>query len=119
MHNICDMVGIPEEHRRTIAYEVPVPRRLARSAAPEGAEPLARVAQAIMTRYTIAAELVRGPGAASRRTIWSPRWCRPRSTESGSPMRRFHPSSSLLDHRRQRHHAAVHLARHEGAHRFP
>ena len=57
MHNICDMVGIPEEHRRTIAYESHLdgwrdPRLL------KGAELLARVAQAIMTVHTIAAELV-------------------------------------------------------------
>ena len=58
MHNICDMAGIPEEHRRTIAHESEFadgwrdPRLL------EGAEPLARVAQALATVNGIAMELV-------------------------------------------------------------
>ncbi|RUP06093.1 MAG: cytochrome P450 [Mycobacterium sp.] len=58
MHNICDMAGIPEEHRRTIAHESEFvdgwrdPRLL------EGSEPLARVAQAIVTVNAIAMELV-------------------------------------------------------------
>ncbi|MFM8599165.1 MAG: cytochrome P450 [Mycobacterium sp.] len=58
MHNICDMVGIPAEHRRTIAYESQFadgwrdPRLL------QGAEPLARVAQTIATVHGIAHELI-------------------------------------------------------------
>ena len=58
MHNICDMVGIPEEHRRTIAYESQFadgwrdPRLL------QGAEPLARVFQTIATVHGIAHELI-------------------------------------------------------------
>jgi cytochrome P450 len=58
MHNICDMVGIPEEHRRTIAYESQFadgwrdPRLL------DGAEPLARVFQTITTVHGIAHELI-------------------------------------------------------------
>ncbi|HRD10685.1 MAG TPA: cytochrome P450 [Mycobacterium sp.] len=58
MHNICDMVGIPEEHRRTIAYESQFPDGWRDPRLLKGAEPLARVAQAIMTVHTIAAELV-------------------------------------------------------------
>lgn len=58
MHNICDMVGIPEEHRRTIAYESQFadgwrdPRLL------QGADPLARVFQTIATVHGIAHELI-------------------------------------------------------------
>lgn len=58
MHNICDMVGIPEEHRRTVAYESQFadgwrdPRLL------QGAEPLARLFQTITTVRAIADELI-------------------------------------------------------------
>jgi cytochrome P450 len=58
MHNICDMVGIPEQHRRTIAYESQFadgwrdPRLL------QGAEPLARVFQTVTTVHAIAHELI-------------------------------------------------------------
>lgn len=58
MHNICDMVGIPEEHRRTVAYESQFadgwrdPRLL------QGAEPLARLAQTVVTVHGIAHELI-------------------------------------------------------------
>ncbi len=58
MHNICDMVGIPEEHRRTIAYESQFadgwrdPRLL------DGADPMVRVFQTIATVHGIAHELI-------------------------------------------------------------
>jgi cytochrome P450 len=58
MHNICDMVGIPEAHRRTIAYESQFadgwrdPRLL------EGADPMVRVFQTIATVHGIAHELI-------------------------------------------------------------
>ena len=58
MSNICDMVGIPEKHRRTVAYESQFadgwrdPRLL------QGAEPLARVFQTISTVHGIAHELI-------------------------------------------------------------
>jgi cytochrome P450 len=58
MHNICDMVGIPEEHRLTIAYESQFPDGWRDPRLLQGAEPLARVAQAIMTVHAIAMELV-------------------------------------------------------------
>ena len=58
MHNICDMMGIPEEHRRTIAYESQFPDGWRDPRLLQGAEPLARVAQAIMTVQAIAMELV-------------------------------------------------------------
>lgn len=63
MHNICDMIGIPAEHRRTVAYESQFadgwrdPRLL------QGAEPLARLFQTITTVRAIADELI----AARRR----------------------------------------------------
>ena len=58
MNNICDMVGIPEEHRRTVAYESQFadgwrdPRLL------NGADPLARVFQTVATIHGIAHELI-------------------------------------------------------------
>jgi len=58
MHNICDMIGIPEEHRRTIAYESQFadgwrdPRLL------QGADPLARLFQTVTTVHGIAHELI-------------------------------------------------------------
>ena len=58
MHNICDMMGIPEEHRRTIAYESQFPDGWRDPRLLQGAEPLARIAQAIMTVHTIAMGLV-------------------------------------------------------------
>jgi cytochrome P450 len=58
MHNICDMVGIPEEHRRTIAYESQFPDGWRDPRLLQGAEPLARVAQAILTVHAIAMGLV-------------------------------------------------------------
>lgn len=58
MHNICDMVGIPEEHRRTIAYESQFadgwrdPRLL------QGVDPMTRMVQTITTVRAIADELI-------------------------------------------------------------
>ena len=58
MHNICDMVVIPEEHRRTIAYESQFPDGWRDPRLLQGAEPLARVAQAILIVHGIAMGLV-------------------------------------------------------------
>ena len=58
MHNICDMVGIPEHHRRTVAYESQFPDGWRDPRLLQGAEPLTRVAQAILTVHGIAMELV-------------------------------------------------------------
>ena len=58
MHNICDMMGIPEEHRRTIAHESQFPDGWRDPRLLQGAEPLARVAEAIMTVHGIAMGLV-------------------------------------------------------------
>ena len=58
MHNICDMVGIPEQHRRTVAYESQFadgwrdPRLL------QGADPMSRIFQTIVTLRGIADELI-------------------------------------------------------------
>ncbi len=58
MHNICDMLGIPGEHRRTVAYESQFadgwrdPRLL------QGAEPLARLFQTVTTVHAVAHELI-------------------------------------------------------------
>ena len=66
MHNICDMVGIPEEHRRTVAYESQFADGWRDDRLLKGAEPLARVAQTIHTVRAIADELIadrrRNPG---------------------------------------------------------
>lgn len=58
MHNICDMVGIPEEHRRTVAYESQFADGWRDDRLLKGAEPLARVAQTIHTVRAIADELI-------------------------------------------------------------
>lgn len=58
MHNICDMVGIPEEHRRTVAYESQFADGWRDERLLQGAEPLARVFQTITTVRAIADELV-------------------------------------------------------------
>ena len=58
MHNICDMVGIPQQHRHTIAYESQFadgwrdPRLL------QGANPLERVFQTVTTVHGVAHELI-------------------------------------------------------------
>lgn len=66
MHNICDMVGIPEEHRRTVAYESQFADGWRDERLLQGAEPLARVAQTIATVRAVADELIadrrRNPG---------------------------------------------------------
>ena len=66
MNNICDMVGIPEEHRRTVAYESQFADGWRDDRLLKGAEPLARVAQTIHTVRAIADELIaerrRNPG---------------------------------------------------------
>ena len=58
MHNICDMVGVPEEHRRVIAYESQFAGGWRDENLMQGAEPMARLLQAAATVREIAAELV-------------------------------------------------------------
>ena len=66
MHNICDMVGIPEEHRRTVAYESQFADGWRDERLLKGAEPLARLVQTIHTVRAIADEIIadrrRNPG---------------------------------------------------------
>ncbi|MCB1265800.1 MAG: cytochrome P450 [Mycobacterium sp.] len=58
MNNICDMIGIPEQYRHTVAYESQFadgwrdPRLL------QGADPLTRLTQTIVTVHGIAHELI-------------------------------------------------------------
>ncbi|HUO40755.1 MAG TPA: cytochrome P450 [Mycobacterium sp.] len=58
MHNICDMVGIPEEYRRTIAHESQFAGSWRDPNVLQGAEPLTRLMQAAATLREIAAELI-------------------------------------------------------------
>ena len=58
MQNICDMVGVPEEHRRVIAYESQFAGGWRDENLMQGAEPMARLLQAAATVREIAAELV-------------------------------------------------------------
>ncbi|WP_375481343.1 cytochrome P450 [uncultured Mycobacterium sp.] len=58
MHNICDMVGIPEEHRKTIAYEAQFAGGWRDPNLMRGAEPLSRLLQAAATVRQIADELI-------------------------------------------------------------
>ncbi len=66
MHNICDMLGIPEEHRRTVAYESQFADGWRDERLLKGAEPIDRLVQTIHTVRTIADELIadrrRNPG---------------------------------------------------------
>ena len=88
MHNICDMVGVPEEHRRTVAHE-------AQFAGGWRDEDLMQGAGAPRPGCSSRRSYLRGSrpsssprAGATRRTTCSARWCRPRSTASGSPTTR-------------------------------
>jgi len=63
MHNICDMVGVPEHYRQVIAEESKLVDGWRDPALLGGAEPMARLFQALTTLREIAAELI-----AERRT---------------------------------------------------
>ncbi|HWH27991.1 MAG TPA: cytochrome P450 [Mycobacteriales bacterium] len=58
MHNICDMVGIPEQHRRTIAHEAQFAGGWRDEDLMQGAEPLTRLVQSTHTVRGIAQELI-------------------------------------------------------------
>jgi cytochrome P450 len=58
MHNICDMVGIPEEHRRTIAHEAQFAGGWRDEDLMQGADPLTRLMESTHTVRTIAQELI-------------------------------------------------------------
>jgi cytochrome P450 len=58
LHNICDMVGIPEEHRMTILHEAELVGGWRDSEVMAGQDPVARLFQATMTMFGIADELM-------------------------------------------------------------
>ena len=58
MHNICDMVGIPEQYRRTIAHEVQFAGGWRDEELMQGADPMTRLFESTLTMATIAGELI-------------------------------------------------------------
>jgi cytochrome P450 len=58
LHNICDMVGVPEEYRMTILQEAELVGGWRDSEVMHGQDPVARLFQATMTMFTIADELM-------------------------------------------------------------
>ena len=58
MHNICDMVGIPEQHRLTVAHEAQYAGGWRDPDLMQGAEPLTRLMETSSTLRAIALELV-------------------------------------------------------------
>lgn len=58
MDNICDMVGIPEEHRRTVAHESQFAGGWRDEDLMQGADPMTRLFEAVVTMRTLAGELV-------------------------------------------------------------
>ncbi|MCM0622634.1 cytochrome P450 [Nocardioides bruguierae] len=58
MHNICDMVGVPEEHRRTVAHESQFAGGWRDESLMQGAEPLGRLLEAAGTMRELCFELV-------------------------------------------------------------
>ncbi|MCW2779339.1 MAG: cytochrome [Frankiales bacterium] len=58
MHNICDMVGIPEQYRRTIAHEVQFAGGWRDPELMQGADPMTRLFETTMTLAGIAGELI-------------------------------------------------------------
>jgi cytochrome P450 len=58
LHNICDMVGVPEQHRSTILQEAELVGGWRDSDLLQGQDPVARLFQATMTMFTIADELM-------------------------------------------------------------
>jgi cytochrome P450 len=57
LHNVCDMVGVPEEHRLTILHEAELVGGWRDAEVMHGQEPLPRLLQATVTMLTIAMEL--------------------------------------------------------------
>jgi cytochrome P450 len=58
MHNICDMVGIPESYRRTVAYEAQFAGGWRDEDLMQGADPLTRLMESTHTVREIAQELI-------------------------------------------------------------
>ncbi|MCH1867687.1 cytochrome P450 [Nocardioides sp. CFH 31398] len=63
MHNICDMVGVPPEHRRTVAHEAQFAGGWRDERLLAGADPLLRLLEAAEAMRVVASELI-----AERRT---------------------------------------------------
>ncbi|PJE01825.1 MAG: cytochrome [Mycobacterium sp.] len=58
MHNICDMVGIPEHHRNLVAYEAQFGGGWRDEHLMQGVEPVPRLWQAAERMHAVAAELI-------------------------------------------------------------
>jgi len=58
MHNICDMIGCPDEYRQTIAHEAQFAGGWRDPKLMQGAEPMTRLLQAAATVRVIADELI-------------------------------------------------------------
>lgn len=58
MHNICDMVGIPERYRRQVAHEAQFAGGWRDEDLLQGADPMTRLFEAVVTMRTISAELI-------------------------------------------------------------
>ena len=58
LHNICDMVGVPQEYRTTILHEAEFVGGWRDSDVMQGAEPMPRLFQAMATMFGIASGLV-------------------------------------------------------------
>lgn len=58
LHNICDMVGIPEEHRLTILHEAELVGGWRDAEVMAGQDPMARLFEATVTMLMIAGELM-------------------------------------------------------------
>ena len=58
MHNICDMVGVPEEHRRLIAHEAQFAGGWRDESLLQGADPLTRLFEAAGTMREVCLELL-------------------------------------------------------------
>ena len=58
MHNICDMVGIPDRYRQTIAHESQFAGGWRDEDLLQGADPMTRLFEAVVTLRTITAELI-------------------------------------------------------------
>jgi cytochrome P450 len=57
LHNICDMVGVPEQHRATILHEAELVGGWRDAEVMQGQDPVTRLFQATVTMLTIAMEL--------------------------------------------------------------
>ena len=66
MHNICDMVGIPEQHRRTVAHESQYAGGWRDEHLMQGAEPLGRLMESMGIMQGISSALIEARRAEPR-----------------------------------------------------